>query len=174
MNGIAKKIAPIHVVDINAIGVKPIHRPRVSRGEPIATVLKASRSAGEIGAVHVKRVALAKIGAETVVGYLAMACRRLRSVSLPLSPCGLGLLLSALLLRGRFGLLLSPLLLLRRLSRLLRPLLLRRLLSLLLGMWLLLRWLSLLRLLLWLLLLLAPLCVGGSNGSRKQKQTRYS
>src|ERR1039457_5561796 len=81
MNGIAKKIAPIHVVHIDAIGVKPTHRPRVSRGEPIAAVLKASRSAGEIGAVHVKRVALAKIGAETVVGYLAMACRRLRSVS---------------------------------------------------------------------------------------------
>ena len=139
MNGIAKKIAPIHVVHIDAIGVKPTYRPRVSRGEPIATVLKASRSAGEIGAVHVKRVALAKIGAETVVGYLAMACRRLRSVSLPRSPRGLGLLLSALLLRGRlglllsalllrgrFGLLLSALLLLRRLSRLLRPLLLPR------------------------------------------------
>jgi hypothetical protein len=99
----------------------------------------------------------------------------------------LSLLLSAWLLLRRFrllpdallplrwlSLLLSAWLLLRWLSLLLGAWLLLRRFSLLLGAWLLLRRFGLLRLLLGLLLLLAPLCVDWSNGSGKQKQTCYS
>jgi hypothetical protein len=174
MGGIAKKIFPVYVVDINAIGVKPTHRPRVSRGEPKTAVLKTSRSAGEIGAVHVERVATAKTGAEAVVGNPAVAGRRLRSVSLLLSLRRPGLLLRALLLRRWLSLLLGAWLLLRWLSLLLRAWLLLYRLSLLLRRLLLRRRLSLLLLLLRLLLLLALLCVSGRNGARKQEQTCYS
>jgi hypothetical protein len=86
----------------------------------------------------------------------------------------LSLLLSAWLLLRRFRLLPDALLPLRWLSLLLGAWLLLRRFSLLLGAWLLLRRFGLLRLLLGLLLLLAPLCVDWSNGSGKQKQTCYS
>ena len=162
--------------------------------------MKAPRSAGEIGAVNAKRVATAKTGTEAVVGNPTMARHRLCSVSLLLSlrwpslllgawlllrrfrllPGALlplrwlSLLLSAWLLLRRFRLLPDALLPLRWLSLLLGAWLLLRRFSLLLGAWLLLRRFGLLRLLLGLLLLLAPLCVDWSNGSGKQKQTCYS
>ena len=47
-NGIAKEIRPVHVVNVNAIGVEPLHGPRVNHGEPKTAVLKVSRCAGEL------------------------------------------------------------------------------------------------------------------------------
>ena len=140
MEGIAKEIPPIHVVNVNVIGIQPCQRPWVNHGKPETAVLKTPRSAREIGTVHVERVATTKTGAEAVVGNPPVGCRRL---------C-----LSSLLLR-RSSRLLRALLLLSRSSRLLRALLLLRRFGLLL-------------LLLWLLLLFAwSLCVGGSNGCGK-------
>ena len=196
MDGIAKEIPSVYVINVNAISVEPCRGPRVNQGEPKTAVLKTSRLAGEIGAAHVKRVATTKTGTEAVVRNPPMACRWLCSVSL-LLPRRPGLLLCALLLLGWLRLLLCALLLgwlrlllcalllLGWLRLLLRALLLgwlRLLLCTLLLGWLslLLRALRLRRpglllLLLWLLLLLAlPLCVSRSNGSGKQEQTCYS
>ena len=160
MDGIAKEIASVHVVDINAISVEPFHRPWVNHGEPKTTVLKAPRRAREIGAVYVKRVAAAKTSAEAIVWNAPMTCPRLRSV-------GLLLRWSRLLLCGR--------LLLRRFRLLLCTRLLLSGFRLLLCARLLLRWLRLLLLLLWLLFLFGRARPGGgSDGSGKEQQTGYS
>ena len=180
MEGIAKEIPAVYIVNIDVVSVEPSIGPRVNHGEPKAAVFKTSRSAREIGAVHVKRVATAKTGTKAVVGNPPMALRRL---------CRSSLLLGALLLLRRLSRLLCALLLLRWLSRLLcallllcgfswllRALLLRRS-SRLLCLLLLLRRLSrLLRALLLLCrfrlllrLLLLALCVSRSNGSGNQE-----
>ncbi len=131
MDRIAQEIPTIHVVDVNVVGVEPPQRPRVNRREPVTTVLKTSRPAGEIGAVHVKRVATAEAGAIAIVRNAPMTCSGLRRPRLLLR--WLGLLLSVLRLRRRFGLLrrglslLLSMLLFRRFGLLLSVLRLRRL-----------------------------------------------
>src|ERR1700691_799883 len=107
MEGIAEEIPPVHVVNIDAIGVEPSLRPRVNHGEPKTAVLKTSRSAGEIGAAHVKRVATAKTGTEAGVWNPPMAFRRHCPVSRLLR--GSSLLLRALRLLRGFSLLLRTL-----------------------------------------------------------------
>ena len=77
MDGIAKEIPSVYVINVNAIGVEPCRGPRVNQGEPKTAVLKTSRLAGEIGAAHVKRVATTKTGTEAVVRNPPMACRGL-------------------------------------------------------------------------------------------------
>ncbi len=115
MEGIAKEIPAVYIVNIDVVSVEPSIGPRVNHGEPKAAIFKTSRSAQEIGAVHVKRVATAKAGTKAVVGNPPMALRRL---------CRSSLLLGALLLLRRLSRLLCALLLLRWLSRLLCALLL--------------------------------------------------
>ena len=193
MEGIAKEIPAVYIVNIDVVSVEPSIGPRVNHGEPKAAVFKTSRSAREIGAVHVKRVATAKAGTKAVVGNPPMALRRLCRSSLLLGAllllrrlsrllcallllrwlsrllcallllCGFSWLLRALLLR-RSSRLLCLLLLLRRLSRLLRALRLLRGPSRLLCALLLLRRFRLL-----LGLLLLALCVSRSNGSGNQE-----
>jgi hypothetical protein len=114
---IAKEISAVYEVDVNVVSVKPFHWPRVNHAKPKAAILKTPGSAGEIGAVHVKRVAAAKAGAKSVVRNSFMAARRLLLSVLLLRRSSL--LLCALLLLRRFGLLLCTLLLLRRLGGLL-------------------------------------------------------
>jgi hypothetical protein len=192
MEGIAKEIPPVHVVNVNVIGVQPCQRPWVNHGKPKTAVLKTPRSAREIGAVHVKRVATTKTGAEAVVGNPPVGCRRLCLSSLLLRRSSWllrallllrwssRLLRALLLLRGssrllcawlllcRLGRLLCAWLLLCRSRRLLRALLLLRRSRRLLRALLLLRRFGLLLLLLWLLLLFAwSLCVSGSNGGKQ-------
>lgn len=194
MEGIAKEIPAVYIVNIDVVSVEPSIGPRVNHGEPKAAIFKTSRSAQEIGAVHVKRVATAKAGTKAVVGNPPMALRRLCRSSLLLGAllllrrlsrllCALLLLrwlsrlLCALLLLCGFSWLLRALLLLRRSSRLLCLLLLQRRLSRLLRALRLLRGPSRLlcallllrrfRLLLGLLLL--ALCVSRSNGSGNQE-----
>jgi len=193
MEGIAKEIPAVYIVNIDVVSVEPSIGPRVNHGEPKAAIFKTSRSAQEIGAVHVKRVATAKAGTKAVVGNPPMALRRLCRSSLLLGAllllrrlsrllcallllrwlsrllcallllCGFSWLLRALLLR-RSSRLLCLLLLLRRLSRLLRALRLLRGPSRLLCALLLLRRFRLL-----LRLLLLALCVSRSNGSGNQE-----
>lgn len=164
MDGIAKKIPSVDVVNVNVIGVEPCHGPWVDHTEPKAAVLKTPRSAREIGAIHVKRVATAKAGAETIVG----------------NPPASRLLRCALLLLRWPCLLLCPLLLLCWLRLLLRrPCLLRCALLLLRRLSLLLRRFGLLLcrfgLLLRRLLLFPAWCLrkSRSNRSGKQEKTRY-
>lgn len=194
MEGIAKEIPAVYIVNIDVVSVEPSIGPRVNHGEPKAAVFKTSRSAREIGAVHVKRVATAKTGTKAVVGNPPMALRRLCRSSLLLGAllllrrlsrllcallllrwlsrllcallllCGFSWLLRALLLLRRSSRLLCLLLLLRRLSRLLRALRLLRGPSRLLCALLLLRRFRLL-----LGLLLLALCVSRSNGSGNQE-----
>jgi len=167
MEGIAKEIPAVYIVNIDVVSVEPSIGPRVNHGEPKAAIFKTSRSAQEIGAVHVKRVATAKAGTKAVVGNPPMALRRLCRSSLLLGALlllrRLSRLLCALLLR-RSSRLLCLLLLLRRLSRLLRALRLLRGPSRLLCALLLLRRFRLL-----LGLLLLALCVSRSNGSGNQE-----
>ena len=194
MEGIAKEIPAVYIVNIDVVSVEPSIGPRVNHGEPKAAIFKTSRSAQEIGAVHVKRVATAKAGTKAVVGNPPMALRRLCRSSLLLGAllllrrlsrllcallllrwlsrllcallllCGFSWLLRALLLLRRSSRLLCLLLLLRRLSRLLRVLRLLRRLSRLLCALLL-----LCRFRLLLRLLLLALCVSTSNGSGNQE-----
>ncbi len=194
MEGIAKEIPAVYIVNIDVVSVEPSIGPRVNHGEPKAAIFKTSRSAQEIGAVHVKRVATAKAGTKAVVGNPPMALRRLCRSSLLLGAllllrrlsrllcallllrwlsrllcallllCGFSWLLRALLLLRRSSRLLRLLLLLRRLSRLLRALRLLRGPSRLLCALLLLRRFRLL-----LGLLLLALCVSRSNGSGNQE-----
>lgn len=194
MEGIAKEIPAVYIVNIDVVSVEPSIGPRVNHGEPKAAIFKTSRSAQEIGAVHVKRVATAKTGTKAVVGNPPMALRRLCRSSLLLGAllllrrlsrllcallllrwlsrllcallllCGFSWLLRALLLLRRSSRLLCLLLLLRRLSRLLRVLRLLRRLSRLLCALLL-----LCRFRLLLRLLLLALCVSRSNGSGNQE-----
>ncbi len=194
MEGIAKEIPAVYIVNIDVVSVEPSIGPRVNHGEPKAAIFKTSRSAQEIGAVHVKRVATAKAGTKAVVGNPPMALRRLCRSSLLLGAllllrrlsrllcallllrwlsrllcallllCGFSWLLRALLLLRRSSRLLCLLLLLRRLSRLLRALRLLRGPSRLLCALLLLRRFRLL-----LGLLLLALCVSRSNGSGNQE-----
>lgn len=194
MEGIAKEIPAVYIVNIDVVSVEPSIGPRVNHGEPKAAIFKTSRSAQEIGAVHVKRVATAKAGTKAVVGNPPMALRRLCRSSLLLGAllllrrlsrllcallllrwlsrllcallllCGFSWLLRALLLLRRSSRLLRLLLLLRRLSRLLRALRLLRGPSRLLCALLLLRRFRLL-----LRLLLLALCVSRSNGSGNQE-----
>lgn len=194
MEGIAKEIPAVYIVNIDVVSVEPSIGPRVNHGEPKAAIFKTSRSAQEIGAVHVKRVATAKAGTKAVVGNPPMALRRLCRSSLLLGAllllrrlsrllcallllrwlsrllcallllCGFSWLLRALLLLRRSSRLLCLLLLLRRLSRLLRALRLLRGPSRLLCALLLLRRFRLL-----LRLLLLALCVSRSNGSGNQE-----
>ena len=194
MEGIAKEIPAVYIVNIDVVSVEPSIGPRVNHGEPKAAVFKTSRSAREIGAVHVKRVATAKTGTKAVVGNPPMALRRLCRSSLLLGAllllrrlsrllcallllrwlsrllcallllCGFSWLLRALLLLRRSSRLLRLLLMLRRLSRLLRALRLLRGPSRLLCALLLLRRFRLL-----LGLLLLALCVSRSNGSGNQE-----
>ena len=145
MDGIAEEIPPVHVVNVNGIGVEPTHRPRVNHREPISTILKTSRSAGEIRTAHVKCVAAAKTGAKAVVGNAPMAWLCLCSVG-RLRRLGSGLLLRL----RRSGLLLRVLLRLRRSSLLLRVLLCLRWFGLLLRALRRRRFCLLLRALLWL------------------------
>jgi len=199
MEGIAKEILTVQVVNVNVVSIEPPHRPRVNRGEPKTTVLKTSRPADEIGPVYVKHVLTAKTGTEAVVWNAPMTSRGLRSVGLllPLSALrllsrsSLLLLLSALRLLSRSSLLLllsalwllsrtSLLLLLSALRLLSRPsllllsalrLLCRSSLLLLLSVLRLLCRSSLLLVLLWLLLLFVSfLRVGRYDDSGKQKQ----
>jgi hypothetical protein len=79
MDGITQEISPVQVVNVNAVSIEPPHWPRVNHGEPKTAVLKASRPAGEFGTVHVKRVATAKTGTETVVRNTRLVGRRLCS-----------------------------------------------------------------------------------------------
>jgi len=194
MEGIAKEIPAVYIVNIDVVSVEPSIGPWVNHGEPKAAIFKTSRSAQEIGAVHVKRVATAKAGTKAVVGNPPMALRRLCRSSLLLGAllllrrlsrllcallllrwlsrllcallllCGFSWLLRALLLLRRSSRLLCLLLLLRRLSRLLRALRLLRGPSRLLCALLLLRRFRLL-----LRLLLLALCVSRSNGSGNQE-----
>jgi hypothetical protein len=144
MDGIAEEIPPVHVVNVNSIGVEPRHRPRVNHSEPKSAVLKTSRSAGEIRTAHVERVAAAKTGAKAIVGNAPMARLCLYSVG-RLRRLGSSLLLRVLLGLRRSSLLLRVLLCLRRSSLLLRVLRLRlRRFSLLLRVLLCLRRFSLL------------------------------
>jgi len=200
MEGIAKEILTVQVVNVNVVSIEPPHRPRVNRGEPKTTVLKTSRPADEIGPVYVKHVLTAKTGTEAVVWNAPMTSRGLRSVGLllPLSALrllsrsSLLLLLRALRLLSRSSLLLllsalwllsrtSLLLLLSALRLLSRPslllllsalrLLCRSSLLLLLSVLRLLCRSSLLLVLLWLLLLFVSfLRVGRYDDSGKQKQ----
>jgi hypothetical protein len=186
MDGIAKEIPAVHKIDVDVVGVKPFHGPRIDHGKPKAAVLKAPRRAREIGAVYVKRVAAAKTSAEAIVWNAPMTCPRLRSVGLLLRwsrllLCarlllrGLCLLLSARLLLRGLRLLLCARLLLRRFRLLLCTRLLLSGFRLLLCARLLLRWLRLLLLLLWLLFLFGRARPGGgSDGSGKEQQTGYS
>ena len=183
MEGIAKEISTVQVINVNVVGIEPPHRPRANRGEPITAVLKTSRTAGEVGTVHVKHVLTAKTGTEAGIWNAPMTFRGLGSAGLLLRLSALRLLsrsslllrLSALRLLSRSGLLLrlSALRLLSRSSLLLRLSALRlscRLSPLLLLGVLLCRP-SLLLALLWLLLLFVlSLRVRRCNDSGKQKQ----
>src|SRR5580704_7826134 len=104
MDGITQEIPPVQVVNVNAVGIEPPHRPRLNHVEPKTAVLKTSRPVGEFGTVHVKGVATAKTGTELGFRNNPMA-------------------------RGRLGSPAGPLLLLRRLSLLLLALGLLRLLG---------------------------------------------
>src|SRR5580704_9963665 len=161
MDGITQEIPPVQVVNVNAVGIEPPHRPRLNHVEPKTAVLKTSRPVGEFGTVHMKRVATAKTGTKAVVRNTAMTARGL-------SPAGPLLFLTALRLLHRLGLL--PACRALRLLHRLGLLLVRSLLSLLcrLSLMLLLRRLGLLLLLLWSLLLLVFLRVGGNNDFGKQ------
>src|ERR1700730_9695290 len=77
MDGITQEIPPVHVVNVNAVGIEPTHRPRLNHVEPKTAVLKTSRPVGEFGTVHVKRVTTAKTGTKAVVRNTPMAGRRL-------------------------------------------------------------------------------------------------
>ena len=76
MDGITQEIPAVDVVDVDVVGIEPTRGPRVKHVEPIAAVLKTSRSL-EIGPVYVKRMLTAKTCTEVVVRNAPMTSRGL-------------------------------------------------------------------------------------------------
>lgn len=109
MDWVAQEIPTVPVVDVNAVSTEPSHWPRINRGEPITAVLKTSRTARKLGPAHMKRVATAETGSETIVGDAPMRRGLLGSGSL----CSAGPLLFLSPLRLLCRLRLSLLLLFR-------------------------------------------------------------
>jgi len=88
-----------NVVDINVVVVVPAYWPSVIISEPVAVVLEAMIPVDKRGTAHVKRVAMTKIGTETVVRNATIMVAVVPTVvssALSLLPSGLLRLLYAL------------------------------------------------------------------------------
>src|SRR5580692_423632 len=180
MEWVIQKVPSVDVVNINVVGVKPAHWPRLTESEPVASVLEARLPLDNDRAVDHEHVLAAEICPKTVVRNAAVVAIGALCLLFVLHR-RLLLLWFFLFLLSLFLFLLGRLFLLRLLLLLLRLLLslgrlfLLRLLLLLLRLLLSLGRLLRLRLFLYLLavfLLLRVffLRVNGSCGSQGQRQ----
>src|SRR5580692_11736129 len=161
MEWVIQKVPSVDVVNINVVGVKPAHWPRLTESEPVASVLEARLPLDNDRAVDHEHVLAAEICPKTVVRNAAVVAIGALCLLFVLHR-RLLLLWFFLFLLSLFLFLLGRLFLLRLLLLLLRLLLpLGRLLRLRLFLYL---------LAVFLLLRVFFLRVNGSCGSQGQRQ----
>jgi len=91
MEWVIQKVPSVDVVNINVVGVKPAHWPRLTESEPIAAVLEARLPFDNYGTINDEHVLATKIGVETVLRNAAVV--------------DIGVLCLLSVLRGRLSLL---------------------------------------------------------------------